>query len=101
MPMISLDESIINFADAAKLLPQRRKGKKPHIATLYRWASSGFRGVRLETIRIGGTLCTSREALDRFFAALTLGDQKHRHAVAKGTRRAVSDVEARLDAAGL
>jgi hypothetical protein len=26
--------------------------------------------VRLESIRVGGTLCTSREALERFFARL-------------------------------
>ena len=41
------------------------------MATLYRWASHGCRGVRLETIQIGGTKCTSRQALQRFFAGLT------------------------------
>ena len=48
------------------------------VATLYRWASHGCRGVRLETIQIGGTKCTSREALDRSFEELSaLGRDSH------------------------
>jgi len=52
-------------------LPRRRRGKKCHVSTLYRWASVGCRGVRLETVQIGATCCTSREALQRFFESLT------------------------------
>ncbi len=37
---------------------------------LYRWATEGLRGVHLETIQVGGTLCTSIEALQRFFERL-------------------------------
>lgn len=40
-------------------------------ATLHRWATDGLKGVRLEVIRIGGTTCTSKSALQRFFNALT------------------------------
>ena len=40
-------------------------------STLFRWASKGLRGVRLEVIRIGGTQCTSVEALARFFHRLS------------------------------
>jgi hypothetical protein len=72
--MIDLSkEQVLTMAEAAKLkfLPRRRRGKKPHSATLYRWADSGFRGVRLEVIRIGNTICTSVEALQRFFDRLT------------------------------
>ena len=66
-------EDVVSLTDAAKLLPKRRGGKRPHVATLYRWASGGCRGVVLETIQVGGTLCTSRQALQRFFEALTVG----------------------------
>jgi hypothetical protein len=67
---ISLSEEIHSLTNATKLLPARRSGRKPHVSCLFRWAKHGLRGVRLETIRVGGTLCTSREALERFFARL-------------------------------
>ena len=69
--MIDLkNETVLSFTSATKHLPHRRAGKKPHVATLYRWASCGLRGIRLETIQVGGTLCTSLEALQRFFDGL-------------------------------
>lgn len=64
-------ENVVTFSQAVDLLPRRRRGRKAHVSTLYRWATVGCRGVRLETIQIGGTCCTSREALQRFFEALT------------------------------
>lgn len=66
-------EQPISLSRAARrsFLPRRRKGKRPHVATLYRWAQRGIRGVRLETIRVGGTLCTSVEAIQRFCDALS------------------------------
>lgn len=65
------NEIVLSLTDAAKRLPQRRAGKRPHVATLYRWASRGIRNVQLETIQIGGTMCTSMEALQRFFDQLS------------------------------
>jgi Protein of unknown function (DUF1580) len=59
-------ETVHRLADVAQRLPPRRGGKKPHPSTLYRWAKGGFRGLTLETIRVGGTLCTSLEAIQRF-----------------------------------
>jgi hypothetical protein len=67
---ISLSEDIRSLTNATKLLPSRRGDRPPHVSCLFRWAKHGLRGVRLETIRVGGTLCTSREALERFFARL-------------------------------
>ena len=66
-------ETLVSFTEACQRLPRRRAGKRPHPNTLYRWASGGGRGERLETIRVGGTLCTSLEALQRFFDRLTGG----------------------------
>lgn len=65
-------ETILPLTQAAGELPRRRRGRKTHVSTLYRWATVGCRGVTLETIQIGGTRCTSREALQRFFEALSL-----------------------------
>jgi uncharacterized protein DUF1580 len=42
-----------------------------HVGTLHRWRLRGVRGVRLETIVIGGLRYTSAEALERFVAATT------------------------------
>src|SRR4051812_5747295 len=67
---ISLSEEIRSLTHATKLLPSRRGDRPPHVSCLFRWAKHGLRGVRLETLRVGGTLCTSREALERFFARL-------------------------------
>jgi Protein of unknown function (DUF1580) len=64
-------ETVRSLTEAAAGLPRRRGGKRVNVATLYRWSSHGCRGVRLETIQIGGTRCTSLEALQRFFDRLT------------------------------
>lgn len=69
-------ETLVPLCKAAKLLPSSRKSEGQHVSTLHRWARKGLRGVRLEVIRIGGTTCTSHEALGRFFSALS-PDESH------------------------
>ena len=64
-------ETVLPFSEAARRLPRLCAGRPVHPSTLWRWASSGIRGVRLETVRVGGTTCTSVEAFSRFFAALS------------------------------
>ena len=64
-------EKVVTLGSAPNVLPRRRRGKQPHASTIYRWAKMGViadDGVRvfLETIRVGRTLCTSVEALQRF-----------------------------------
>lgn len=53
-----------------KWLPCRRNGKRPNVATLWRWARHGCYGVRLKTTSVGGTLCTTEKDLRAFFAAI-------------------------------
>ena len=64
-------EQLITLADAAAMLPRRRAGRKPHVSTIYRWASRGLKGIVLETLVVGGTTCTSVDALQRFFDGLS------------------------------
>jgi len=71
MPIDTLTEKPLPFSQAARLIPRRRAGRKCNLATVYRWSTVGCRGVRLESIQVGGTRCTSREALQRFFERLT------------------------------
>jgi hypothetical protein len=64
------DESAyITLAQAATLLPGR-----PHVLTLARWAKKGVRGVKLEHRRFGRRICTTRQMLDAFAAALAAAD---------------------------
>lgn len=64
-------EEVLSLREAAASLPCRRAGKRTAASTLYRWTVAGCRGVVLDHIQIGGTRCTSREALQRFFDRLT------------------------------
>jgi len=70
-----LSEECMSFARAARRLPKVRGEKHPSPSTLWRWAKNGRRScngtiVYLECVRVGGTNCTSMEALRRFFARL-------------------------------
>src|SRR6516162_3689488 len=69
-------EQLIRLADAARLIPPARRGKKTHESTVLRWILTGTKApdgstVRLDGIRLGGKWLTSREALQRFGEALT------------------------------
>jgi len=58
-------EELLTLTDAAHETPGR-----PTVRTLWRWSSKGVRGVRLQTLKVGGRTFTSREALNRFLAEL-------------------------------
>jgi hypothetical protein len=101
---ISLEETF-SLTDATKRLPCRRRGARPNVATLYRWAQTGCRGVRLETICVGATRCTSMEALQRFFDVLT-AQAEHRppcppSRLTATRRKQIERAEQRLAAAGI
>ena len=57
-------EDLISLRDAAEKIGRSYE-------TVWRYAVKGFRGVRLETVRIGGTMRTSREAINRFIREVT------------------------------
>jgi Protein of unknown function (DUF1580) len=63
-------EQLLPFAQAVEHVPRRRRGKKLHVGTLYRWARDGVAGVRLEIVYVGSSPMTTVEALHRFFAAV-------------------------------
>jgi hypothetical protein len=68
--------------------------------TAWRWALKGVGGVRLESIKIGGVRFTSRQACDRFLAALNGSPNPQPSAPPSRTSRA--EVAARkLDALGI
>lgn len=66
-------ETVISLSEASKLVPGIN-GRKPHASTIWRWCRKGLRGTQLEYVRIGQRICTSRQALDRFFNRLAQRD---------------------------
>jgi hypothetical protein len=61
-----MNEQLLTFSQAAKALPNR-----PSVATIWRWATAGVRGIKLESILVGGTRYTSAERLQEFCDNLT------------------------------
>ena len=103
----SQKERLIPLAEAAVQVPGRRPGQSVGVSTLYRWIDLGVRGVRLESMACGGTLCTTAEAIQRFFEGVTEARRSGRPAPTsdaptvrtEGQRRRDSEAAAkRLDA---
>lgn len=70
--LIDVDsEELLTMNNARSAFPA---GKQLSLATLHRWRLTGVRGIRLETVLIGGLRYTSREAISRFIAAQNAAD---------------------------
>jgi hypothetical protein len=97
--MIDIEsEQLITFAEASKTLPGR-----PNVATLWRWRTSGVRGVKLESILCCGKRWTSREKLQLFLELSTaVADGKSIPTRTNRQRKPDDDVTNKeLQAAGL
>ncbi|MDV6034398.1 MAG: DUF1580 domain-containing protein [Phycisphaera sp. RhM] len=65
-----LTEDVITLQDARReLIPFL--GRRPDKATLYRWCLRGVKGTKLEHVRIGNRILTSRQAITRFIESRT------------------------------
>lgn len=97
-----LNETLISLNEARNLLPRRRRNKRPDLSTMYRWTQKGCQGVVLESVTVGGTRCTSREAVGRFIERLTVlgaGPTEVRGPARR--KRANSQAERELDRHGV
>ena len=100
-------EELITLKDICQILPRRRRGRKPSFSTVWRWALYGLGGVRLETLKCGGTLVTSREAVQRFFEQLSAldscsqPDQQRARRTPAQRQRAVERAERELAKRGI
>lgn len=82
-------------------LPVRRNGRPLHGSTVFRWAATGIRGVRLEVIQLAGTKCTSEAALQRFFRALASPvPPKQPSQATRARRKQIETAESALVGAG-
>jgi hypothetical protein len=72
--MIDLEQcdpkQLLTMRKAAELMPRLRRDRPVTAATVWRWATYGLRGIRLETIQVGGVRCTSRAAMQEFCEAV-------------------------------
>jgi hypothetical protein len=93
-------EQLRSLTDASRLIPS-----KPHPSTLWRWWKRGIRGVKLETVVIGGARYTSVEALQRFADRLSApgggASTARTRKGGNGNRRRLEAVERELEALGL
>lgn len=64
-------ETLIAFREVPQWCEQTL-GKRISPATIFRWRLRGVRGVKLETLLVGGTRFTSIEALHRFIEGTTV-----------------------------
>ena len=92
-------ETLLTFDDARTAFPGDRRLS---LATLHRWRLNGVRGVKLETVLIGGLRYTSREAISRFIAAQNADDVPAAPAITPTQRRRQAQAAQRaLQEAGL
>lgn len=68
-------DQLLDFGSAAKLLPSE---SRPSYTTWWRWCRRGIRGVKLETVLLGGRRFTTADAMKTFVTALTSGGSGHR-----------------------
>jgi len=93
-------ETLLTFSEACRCLPRRRRGRKASLSTIWRWSRHGLRGIRLEVVRIGGAVFTSREALQRFADRLSVDPARRDGAIDENSRHQAS-VEAQLRKLGI
>src|SRR5262245_11458459 len=99
------EETVVPFSEAARRLPPLRAGRRVSPSTIWRWSAAGVlsrsgKRIRLETIRVGGSSCTSLEALQRFFSKLS-DDEPSGGVPAAPMGKAHQQAEGALDAAGI
>lgn len=69
---IEIGQDLLTYGQAAQLLP---KGSRPSYSTFWRWWNRGIRGVKLETVLVGGKRYTTAAAMQRFAEALSGREQ--------------------------
>jgi hypothetical protein len=73
---------------------------RPHSSTILRWALRGVKGVRLETIVVGGRRFTSVEAIGRFILRLSEPPVPHNSTADSEQGEKAARIDSKLDQAG-
>jgi len=65
-----LSEDVLSLSDARREI-HALGGVRPDQSSIVRWCTKGVAGTKLESVRIGNRLVTSRQAITRFIHART------------------------------
>ena len=97
-------EPLIRLAEVPKLkwMPNTN-GKTVALSTVHRWAAYGLRGIKLQTVRVGGTLCTRESWLEDFFAELAMPEHEIKDGYRTPSQRArdIAKAERYLESEGI
>lgn len=74
---------------------------RPHVSTLIRWALRWVKGIRLDTVLVGGRRFTSIEAIERFLARLNEPGTVKRFDDSTKRQRQIAEVAQQLDVEGI
>lgn len=74
-PIPLANETKISLAQAAKLFGESLDATPPHPSCIGRWTITGYKGLRLESVRLGKRRMTTAEAVLRFIAAMQEMDE--------------------------
>ena len=85
--MINLKETLIPLSEVPNHLPGN-----PHIATIHRWIATGCRGIKLESLLVGGTRYTSTEALERFVLETTAAANAKSQSIPSDSHRELDSI---------
>jgi hypothetical protein len=66
-----MKERLYALKYARRWFPRRRRGKRPALATLYRYTNEGYHGVVLEFVQCAGTRAVSKESVARFIERIS------------------------------
>ena len=98
-------EALVSVGEIPSYVPRNaRTRKKINLATPWRWIQRGCRGVKLETVLIGGKRYTSVEALQRFVERTTAaadGTSTVTASTPSARKKAHEKANRELDAAGI
>jgi hypothetical protein len=89
-------EKLLHLVEVPKSIPGR-----PHISTVIRWWRHGVKGVRLETVVVGGRRYTSFEAVQRFISRLNNPSDESNVPLPKQRQKEIARADQRMDAEGL
>ena len=98
MSIDAQSESLLTLCEARTAFPG---GKRLALATLHRWRLRGVRGVRLETILIGGLRYTSGEAINRFIIAQNANENPTPAITVSQRQRMANAAQTELSRAGV
>jgi hypothetical protein len=79
----------------------RRHGKKLDKSVPFRWVKSGIKGIKLEAVKAGGVLVTTKSATLRFFAKLSGPTSAPPARTSRRRERGVTEAERELAGMGL